>query len=308
MPEVPAIPFDARSTADEVLRGVDLSGTTALVTGANAGIGHETARALAGAGAAVTVAARSADKADDAVRRIAAATGSTALAPMVLDLADLDGVAEAAASWTGPLDVLVNNAGIMAVPELTRSRQGHELQLAVNHLGHVALTVGLHDALAVAPAARVVCLSSNAHLFGPAVLGDLDFRFRPYDPLAAYAQAKTACATFAVELTRRWAGDGIVGHAVNPGAIATGLQRHTGGLRTPVERRKTVEQGAATSVLAAASPLFAGTGGTYLEDAQPAEVQHEAPGLFGTGVADYVLDPRLGALLWEVSLELAGRT
>jgi NAD(P)-dependent dehydrogenase (short-subunit alcohol dehydrogenase family) len=296
-------PFGFASTASEVLDGVDLTGKTALVTGANSGIGFETARALCKAGAAVIVAARDEEKASDAARRISGLTGTSGTT-LVVDLADLDSVNKAASSVSGTLDILVNNAGVMAIPELTRTPQGHEMQFGVNYLGHFALTLGLHDALAAAGGARVVCLSSNAHLYSPVVFGDLDFRFRAYDPMAAYAQAKTACIMLAVEATRRWSQDGIVANALNPGAIATGLQKYTGGLKTPAERRKTAEQGAATSILLAASPLVEGVGGRYFEDVSEAPVRHESPGLSGTGVADYALDARYARLLWDVTSEL----
>jgi NAD(P)-dependent dehydrogenase (short-subunit alcohol dehydrogenase family) len=296
-------PFGFASTASEVLDGVDLTGKTALVTGANSGIGFETARALCKAGAAVIVAARDEEKASDAARRISGLTGTSGTT-LVVDLADLDSVNKAASSVSGTLDILVNNAGVMAIPELTRTPQGHEMQFGVNYLGHFALTLGLHDALAAAGGARVVCLSSNAHLYSPVVFGDLDFRFRAYDPMAAYAQAKTACIMLAVEATRRWSQDRIVANALNPGAIATGLQKYTGGLKTPVERRKTAEQGAATSILLAASPLVEGVGGRYFEDVSEAPVRHESPGLSGTGVADYALDARYARLLWDVTSEL----
>jgi NAD(P)-dependent dehydrogenase (short-subunit alcohol dehydrogenase family) len=296
-------PFGFASTASEVLDGVDLTGKTALVTGANSGIGFETARALCKAGAAVIVAARDEEKASDAARRISGLTG-TSVTTLVVDLADLDSVNKAASSVSGTLDILVNNAGVMAIPELTRTPQGHEMQFGVNYLGHFALTLGLHDALAAAGGARVVCLSSNAHLYSPVVFGDLDFRFRAYDPMAAYAQAKTACIMLAVEATRRWSHDGIFANALNPGAIATGLQKYTGGLKTPAERRKTAEQGAATSILLAASPLVEGVGGRYFEDVSEAPLRHESPGLSGTGVADYALDARYARLLWDVASEL----
>jgi NAD(P)-dependent dehydrogenase (short-subunit alcohol dehydrogenase family) len=294
-------PFGFTSTTSDVLRGVDLSGRTALVTGANAGIGYETARALAGAGAAVVVAARRDRAGSDAAAQICASTGNSHVSHVVLDLADLESVARVAAAWSGPLHILVNNAGIMAVPELTRTAHGHELQFGTNYLGHFALTAGLRTALAAAGGARIVSLSSNAHLSGPVVFGDLDFRFRPYDPRQAYAESKTAAVMLAVEATRRWSGDGIYANAVNPGAITTGLQKHTGGLKTPVERRKSVQQGAATSVFLAASPLAEGTGGRYFEDVNEADIRTESPGMFGTGVADYALEPRYAELLWEVS-------
>jgi NAD(P)-dependent dehydrogenase (short-subunit alcohol dehydrogenase family) len=308
-----ATPFGFGSTTSDVLRGVDLSGKTALVTGANSGIGYETARALAGAGAAVVVAARRETAGRDAAARIAASTGSPRVSHVLLDLADLESVAHAVAAWTGPLHILVDNAGIMAVPELTRTPQGHELQFATNYLGHFALTAGLRPALAIG-GARIVSLSSNAHLHSPVVFGDLDFRFRPYDPARAYAESKTAMIMLAVEATRRWSADGVYANAVNPGAIATGLQKYTGGLKTPAERRKSVAQGAATSVFLAASPLAEGIGGRYFEDVSEADTRRESPGMFGTGVADYALEPRYAELLWEVSAEMirsgdpAGRT
>jgi NAD(P)-dependent dehydrogenase (short-subunit alcohol dehydrogenase family) len=299
-------PFGFHSTTGDVLQGVDLSGQTALVTGANAGIGYETARALASAGAAVVVAARRGPAGRDAAERITASTGNPQVRAVLLDLADLESAARVAAGWSGPLHILVNNAGIMAVPELTRSAQGHELQFATNYLGHFALTAGLRPALAAAGGARIVSLSSNAHLHSPVVFGDVDFRFRPYEPRQAYAESKTAMVLLAVEATRRWAGEGIYANAVNPGAIATGLQKHTGGLKTPPERRKSVEQGAATSVFLAASPLAEGIGGRYFEDVSEAVPRTESPGLFGTGVAEYALDPRYAELLWDVSAEMAG--
>ena len=197
-------PFGFESTTSDVLRGVDLSGKTALVTGANSGIGHETARALASVGAAVVVAARRDRAGRDAAAQIAVSTGNPHVSHILLDLADLESVARAAAAWRGPLHILVNNASIMAVPELTRTAQGHELQFATNYLGHFALTAGLRTALAAAGIARIVSLSSSAHLHSPVVFGDLDFRFRPYDPRQAYAESKTAAVMLAVEATRRY--------------------------------------------------------------------------------------------------------
>jgi len=299
-----ATPFGFESTTSDVLHGVDLSGKTALVTGANAGIGYETARALASAGATVVVAARKNAAGPGAAGRIIESTGNPLVSHVLLDLANLESVASAASAWRGPLHILVNNAGVMAVPELTRTKQGHELQFATNYLGHFALALGLHQALANAGGARIVSLSSNAHLYSPVVFGDLDVRFRVYGPIRAYAESKTATVLLAVEATRRWAADGIYANAVNPGAIATGLQKHTGGLKTPVERRKSVEQGAATSVFVAASPFAEGIGGRYFEDVSEAQIRTESPGLFGSGVADYALEPRYAELLWEVATEM----
>jgi NAD(P)-dependent dehydrogenase (short-subunit alcohol dehydrogenase family) len=286
--------FGFSSTATDVLAGVDLSGQRALITGANSGIGVETARALAAAGAEVVLAVRNVV----AGKEIAATIPGAEVAE--LDLASLHSVQAFVAGWDGPLHMLINNAGIMGVPELTRTPEGHELQFAVNFLGHFALVDGLHDALAAAGGARIVSLSSNAHLMSPPVFDDLDWVYRPYTPIGAYGDSKTATVLLAVEATRRWADDGIVANAVNPGAIATNLQKHTGGLRTPVERRKTIEQGAATSVLAATLT----TGGQYYEDCAEAAVLTGPPVMFGGGVAPFALDPGNAGRLWEIATDL----
>lgn len=304
MAETLKTPFGFTSTTDEVLAGVELSGTHALVTGASSGIGFEAARALAGAGASVVLGVRDVDAGREAAARISESTGNQDLEVSRLDLSDLGSVREFTSDWQGPLQMLVNNAGIMAVPELTRTPEGRELQFAVNFLGHFALTLGLHDALAGAGGARIVSLSSNAHLFGPLVFDDLDYRFRPYNPIGAYAESKTAEILLAVEATRRWSGEGIFANAANPGAIATKLQKHTGGLQTPAERRKTIAQGAATSVLLAASPLLAGVGGRYFEDCTESPVLEEAPPRFGGGVAPFALDPANAERLWNIATGL----
>lgn len=260
-------PFGFSSTADDVLSDVDLSGRRAIVTGAASGIGLETARALASAGAAVVLGVRRLEAGRRAAAEITASTGNNAVTPALLDVADLECVRHFATQFGAePVHMLVNNAGIMALPELARTKEGREMQFATNYLGHFALTVGLYPALKAAGGARVVSVSSSGHLLSPVVFDDLDYRFRPYDPWTAYGQSKTADVLLTVALTQRWQHESIVGNALNPGAIATGLQKHTGGLRTPVDRRKSIEQGAATSVLLAASPLVDGIGGRYFED------------------------------------------
>ncbi|WP_282948637.1 MULTISPECIES: SDR family NAD(P)-dependent oxidoreductase [unclassified Sphingopyxis] len=295
-------PFNSRSTADEVIRDVDLHGKRAIVTGGAAGIGVETARALASAGAAVTLAVRRPEAAQPVADALRASTGNAAIDVRRLDLADLKSVNSFTDNWQGPLDILVNNAGIMATPELEKTPQGHELQFGTNYLGHFALTQWLRPALAAAHGARVVSLSSSGHWFSPVLFDDLAFDFVPYTPIGAYGQSKSACALLAVALTHHWKDDGILSNALNPGAIATGLQQHTGGLRTPVELRKTVEQGAATSVLLAASPLIAGIGGLYFEDCNEAPLITARPTDFSGGVAGYALDPGNADRLWETSL------
>ena len=234
---------------------------------------------------------------------IAGSTGNTKVSVRDLDLADQDSVRRFAAAWDQPLHILVNNAGIMALPELERTREGWEMQFATNFLGHFALTIGLHDALAEAHGARIVSVSSSGHLRSPVVFDDLHFDFRAYDPFAAYGQSKTADALLAVEATRRWSGEGIYANALNPGAIATGLQQHTGGLRTPKERQKTVQQGAATSVLLAASPLLDKVGGRYFEDCNEAAVVTRRPADY-TGVAWYAVDQANAGRLWDTALDL----
>jgi NAD(P)-dependent dehydrogenase (short-subunit alcohol dehydrogenase family) len=296
-------PFGRTSTASEVIEGVDLSGKRAIVTGAGSGIGIETARALASAGAEVALVVRRPQAAEEIAAGIVRETGNVGVSVRVLDLSNQDSVRAFAAAWDQPLHILVNNAGIMALPELERTAEGWEVQFATNFMGHFALTVGLHDALAAAHGARLVSVSSSGNLFSPVVFDDLHFDFRPYDPLVAYGQSKSADALLAVEATRRWSGEGIYANALNPGAIATGLQKYTGGLKTPEELQKTVPQGAATSVLLAASPLLDKVGGRYFEDCNEAVTVTRRPADYA-GVAWYAVDPANAERLWDTALGL----
>lgn len=297
-------PFGFHSTAAEVIDGVDLTGKRAIVTGGAAGIGIETARALVNAGAHVTLAVRRPDAAELIAAELRAdSRGTVDVRP--IDLADVSSVKSFAESWTEPLHILVNNAGIMALPDRELSPQGWEMQFATNFLGHFALVLGLQDALIKAEGARIVSLSSNANLLGPVVFDDINFDFRPYEPFASYSQAKSACALLAVEITRRWTDRGIFANSLNPGAIATNLQKHTGGLKTPVDRQKTAEQGASTSVLLAASPLLEGIGGRYFEDCNEAQVVYKRPADY-MGVAPYAVDPGAARRLWEVATRMIG--
>ncbi|MEU8391185.1 SDR family NAD(P)-dependent oxidoreductase [Micromonospora sp. NPDC048842] len=298
--------FAHHSTAMDVIRGVDLVGRRAIVTGGSSGIGVETARALASAGAEVTLAVRNPDAGQQAADDITATTGNDSVLVAPLDLADQGSVADFVANWDGPLHILVNNAGIMAAP-LSRTPQGWEMQFATNHLGHFALATGLRPALAAGDGARIVSVSSAAHLRSPVVFEDIQYDKREYEPWQAYGQSKTANVLFAVEATRRWADDGILTNSLMPGAIRTNLQRYVSEEELDRLRAgnaaawKTVEQGAATSVLVAASPLLDGVGGRYFEDCQEA-----APNQPGgrTGVAAYALDPEAAERLWKVSTEL----
>jgi NAD(P)-dependent dehydrogenase (short-subunit alcohol dehydrogenase family) len=302
-------PFGPSSTAAEVIAGVNLAGKRAVVTGASSGIGQETARVLAGAGAEVTLAVRDIAAGEKAAAEIAGGNGRVRVAR--LDLADRASVSEFAADWEGPLHMLVNNAGIMATPE-RRTPEGWELQFATNHLGHFALTTGLHGALAAAGGARVVMVSSVGHVNGEVLFDDVNFERHPYNAWVAYSQSKTANVLFAVEAARRWVGDGIAANALNPGRIAsTGLVSHVDPAAVPPQSFdaagttgvsvKDIPQGAATSVLLAASPLVEGVTGKYFEDCQEAEPF--VPGI-RRGVAAYALDPAKAARLWQLSLDL----
>jgi NAD(P)-dependent dehydrogenase (short-subunit alcohol dehydrogenase family) len=287
-----------------VAKGIDLSGKRVIVTGAASGIGVETARALAGTGAEVTLAVRNTDAGARVAADITGTTGNRSIHVAHLDLADRASIAAFVGGWHGLLHVLVNNAGVMALPE-ERTSEGWEMQFATNHMGHFALALGLHGALATAGVARIVSVSSSAHQYSPIVFDDVHFSYRPYDPLLAYGQSKTANVLFAVCAAARWTADGITANALMPGAIATNLQRHIGGMKTPPERRKTPEQGAATSVLLATSPLLDGIGGRYFVDCNEAEpVTHRTADM--SGVAPYALDPTNADRLWEESLRLLG--
>ncbi|WP_327292286.1 SDR family NAD(P)-dependent oxidoreductase [Streptomyces sp. NBC_01198] len=299
-------PFTAASTAAEVVAGTDLAGRRAVVTGGASGIGIETARALASAGAEVTIAARDTAAGARVAADLTRSTGHPVLSAP-LDLTDPASVEAFTAAWRGPLHVLVNNAGVMLTSEL-RTPQGWELQFATNHLGHFALAAGLHPALAAAGGARVVALTSVAHLRSAVDFDDIHFERRAYDASVAYAQSKTANVLFAVEADRRWHDDGISANAVHPGAILeTGLTRHM----DPEELSQAVGQGgyafkspgqgAATSVLVAVSPLLDGVaGGRYFEDCN--EALPHTDGMSG-GVAAHALDPAAAARLWQVSLD-----
>jgi NAD(P)-dependent dehydrogenase (short-subunit alcohol dehydrogenase family) len=311
-------PYTASSTADDVLAGVDLSGVRAIVTGASSGLGAETARVLAAAGAETALAVRDTAAGDAVAATIARSAGRIRPRVIRLDLADRASVAAFTETWDGPLHLLINNAGVVT-GGLERTREGWELQFATNHLGHFALATGLHRALVRGAAerggARVVAVSSTAHMRSGVDFGDLHFARRAYDPQIAYARSKTANSLFAVAATRRWASDGIVANAVNPGGVATGLQRHF----TPEQRKsldaaeaagiftyKTVAQGAATTAVAAVAPEFARTGGHYLDDGREACTVPDDADLaqHPHGVKEWALDPAAADRLWDVSAEL----
>lgn len=308
----------APPTTDDVLAGRDLAGRTALVTGATAGLGLETARALASAGAHVLLTGRDRVRLDSALATIRAAVPHAALVGVTLDLADLGSVRAAAAhvrATAERLDLLVNNAGVMFTP-LTRTADGFELQLGTNHLGHHLLTRLLEPLLAPGPhgPARVVALSSAGHRLANVDLDDPHWERRPYDKFAAYGAAKTANVLFAVELDRRLRTRGVRAYAVHPGTVDTELARHMdaddfrqmAGLaaataadrpnRRAARLRPTdVAHGAATQVWACVADELGEVGGAYLADCAVSDE-----------VAPYAVDPDRAARLWRLSDELTG--
>lgn len=299
--------FGFHTTAEEVIRGIDLTGKRAIVTGGASGIGIETVRVLAKAGAEVTIVARNIEAGKKVASEIIASTGNSKIYVAQLDLTNLNSINNFVANWQEPLDILINNAGVMAIPDLQTTAQGIEMQFMTNHLGHFALTVGLHHALKRAGSARVVVVASSGHLFSPVVFDDINFLFRPYDALLSYGQAKTATVLFAVGATERWAKDGITVNALNPGAILTNLQKHVGGkLRSAPELHKTPEQGAATSILLATSALVENVSGRYFENCNEVATVTKRPDNY-EGVAIYALDKENADRLWNISLEMINK-
>ncbi|MEE4287849.1 MAG: oxidoreductase [Erythrobacter sp.] len=308
-----ASPFGYRSTAREVVEGIDLAGTRIVVTGGYSGIGTETVRALAGAGARVVVGARRPETAHEVLEGM-----KGDIAVIALDLSDpasIDAFAAVVADKWDRLDILINNAAIMASP-LARDPRGYEMQFATNHLGHFQLTARLWPLLVAAEGARVVCLSSSGHRLNALDLGDPNWERRDYDKWLAYGQAKSANALFALELDKRGEPKGVRAFSVHPGGIATPLQRHltieeqramgwideAGNLH---EAFKTEEQGASTTVWAAVSPLLTGHGGVYCENCDIGEpVREDMPP--GHGVYPHIMDEDLAHRLWTKSEELTG--
>ena len=305
-----ASPLNAHSTASEVARDINLSGKTVIVTGGSSGLGLETTRALARSGASVIVPARDLGKAEEGL------AGVDGVEIVSMDLSDPRSVTLFAADFLDrniALPILINSAGVMATP-LFRDGDGHEGQFATNHLGHFRLVKALWPALAKAHGARVISVSSRGHQIAGVDFDDIDFRVRAYDRWIAYGQSKTANVLFSAELDRRGAEEGIRAFSLHPGQVLTNLARHLSAeeiasfdaldengrpIVDPDKGMKTPEQGAATSVWAATSPLLNGKGGLYLEDCNIAPVHSGDVGR--RGVADYAIDPDLAARLWEVS-------
>ena len=319
--------FGPESAAADVIAGIDLTGTVAIVTGGNSGLGLETVRVLRVAGAEVVVAARDTARAHSALRSVGI-DGVEVGALDLIDAASVDAFADTFLASGRPLHLLVNNGGIMATP-LARDNRGYESQLAVNHLGHFQLTTRLWPALVAADGARVVALSSRGHRFSPFDFDDPQFEHRAYEPFVAYGQSKTANSLFAVELDRRGRGEGVRAFAAHPGTIIdTALIRHIDAeairatgvigedgkpLRDPEQQFKTIPQGAATTVWCATSPQLAERGGVYCEnsDISPLVVPEDEAAWrksYGMpGVLPYAVDPDAAIRLWELSERLTAR-
>ncbi len=322
--------FGPASTAAEVIRGCNLSGKIAVVTGGYSGIGLETTRALRSAGAKVIVPARDHDKAATALERL----DGVEIEPMdLIDPASIDAFAEGFLVSGQPLHILVNSAGIMASP-LARDARGYESQFATNHLGHFQLVVRLWPALRQANGARVVSVSSWGHRHSPVVFEDPNFERRDYDRWSAYGQSKTANILFALALDECGKAEGVRAFSLHPGSIVdTGLGEYLSNeelraagvidergkpILDPARNLKTVEQGAATSIWCATSQRLAGMGGVYCEncdiaplvprkdEAQRSNYAIRQVGSRPLGVMPYAVDPKAADRLWSLSEQLTG--
>ncbi|GAA2770409.1 SDR family NAD(P)-dependent oxidoreductase [Mycolicibacterium pallens] len=283
------------TTTGEVLSRVDLTGRTVVITGASTGLGLQTARAMQAAGAEIVAAVRDLDKTRAAID----------CETVQLELGDLRSARAAAETIAGRhdrVDVLINNAGVMA-PPLTRTAQGYEMQLGTNHLGHFVFTTEMADVFD--HGTRIVNLSSRGHQLGGIRWDDPNYDDESaYGKWQAYGQSKTANVLFTVEAERRWGPRGVHSFAVYPGVVFTDLARHMtradfseGGTLANLEVTD-VEHGAATTVWAATSPELDGRGGLYLEDCRVADAMVD--GVEG-GYAPWAVDPEQAARLWEWS-------
>ncbi|OBX18803.1 short-chain dehydrogenase [Erythrobacter sp. QSSC1-22B] len=311
--------FGFDSTADKVLADKDLTGRTAFITGAYSGLGHETARAMGAKGASLILSGRDESKLEAAAKTIGDETGAK-VETLVCDLASLGSIraaAEQALARFDHVDLLINNAGVMACP-LSRTADGFELQFGTNHLGHFLLTNLLMPLLEKGENPRIVNLSSRGHHLDSVHFDDLNYAERDYDKWEAYGQSKTANILFAVALEQRLSDKGIHAYAVHPGGIMTNLGRHLdeqdiANLRKRMESNaedkgmtfKTVPQGAATTCWAATAPELEDKGGLYAEDCAVADHSDSDP---SGGVRSYALDKDAAERLWSASEELVGAT
>ena len=298
--------YTETTTANEVIAGVDLTGKVAVVTGSSGGIGLETAREFARAGATVVLANRDEAKSATALADIRATVPGAQVQSVHLDLTSLASVRASAAEIAAAhprLHLLVNNAGVMACP-LERTADGHELQFGTNHLGHFLFTNLLVPNLVAGAPARIVNLSSSGHMLGSMDFDDPDYLQREYSPWPAYGQSKTANILFTVELERRLGAKGVHAFSVHPGVVTTDLFRHLSeDENTTLHRRmakggifeKNPQQGAATSVYCATDAALPAQGGAYCEDSHVSTAGAHAT------------DPDFAARLWALSEELVGQ-
>jgi NAD(P)-dependent dehydrogenase (short-subunit alcohol dehydrogenase family) len=305
--------FGAKTTTDEALDGIDLTGKTVLITGGTSGLGAETARAMASKGADVTITARTEAKGQATVDHIKTSTGKI-VSVEALELGSVKSIrafAERINSSDRKIDILINNAGIMACPEGT-TEDGFEMQFGTNHLGHFLMTCLITRSLT--DGGRVVVLSSSAHQMSDVMFDDIDMKTGGYDRWKSYGQSKSANALFAVELNRRLATRNIEVFSVHPGVIGTGLTKH---LRirdflmfiplmlTGAVKRKSVPAGAATQCFAGTALEIAGQGGRFLADCKIAEISPEKKNDM-TVVWPHAIDPEAAKRLWSVSAGLLG--
>lgn len=309
--------FRAESTAEEVIAGHDLTGKLAVVTGAGGGIGRETARVLALAGADVIVAGRDKAGIEAACAELQPGVRGR-LIPMQVDLFSLKSVdvfADAVLALGRPIDFQINNAGVMAGP-LLRSPEGFESQLAINFVGHAWLTSRLLPALLKATAPRVIAVGSSAHQYKRLDLDDINYENRPYDEWDGYGEAKTAVSLFAFKLWQEIGAKGITAHTLHPGGAITGLMRNAPPniaeflmQRYPADFSgvllKSVEQGASTQIWAATEPTLANRPTLYLEDCSVAKLIHEP--CYHRGVMPYAIDPEDASRLWAATEKILGR-
>ncbi|MFC0776937.1 SDR family NAD(P)-dependent oxidoreductase [Flavobacterium sp. HJSW_4] len=321
--------FNAKSTAKDVINGIDLTGKTAIVTGGDGGLGLEITKALTSAGATVIVASRDASKGRRNLEGIANVETETL---NLTDPTSIDAFAENFLESGKPLDILINNAGVMWTP-LQRDKRGYEGQFSTNHLGHFHLTAKLWNALKKADGSRVVTVSSSGHHYSPVLFDDVNYSAREYDKFEAYGQSKTANVLFTVELDKKAKPFGVRAYVLHPGLILeTNLGRHlafedfvalgilhadgTPNLEAEAAMKnmqKSKEQGAATTVWAATSPQLENIGGVYLEDVEIAQYDqtnyeniaaaYRNPGGFA-GVAPFALKAEAAQKLWAISEEL----
>lgn len=318
--------FTRSTTTSDVIRGVNLIGKVAIVTGGYAGLGLETVRTLSLAGARVIVPARDVERARSAIAEVGA---SAEVQPMDLTApTSIDAFAKRFVQSGLPLHILINSAGIMALPKLERDARGNELQFSTNHLGHFQLTARLWPALARANGARVVSVSSLGHRFSRIVFDDINYERRAYDPWTAYGQSKTGNVLFAVELDKRGQERGVRAFALHPGGIVTGLAKHIApdelqrmgnidehgeAVIDPSRDMKSLPQGAATQVWCAVSPQLDGKGGVFCADSDIApilprggrmELAHREGAV--SGVDEHAIDAADAERLWGVSEAMTG--